>query len=85
MAREKLSDEQKKGIAALNPSGPAIKALSQITGVCSSTVYKAKREGTLLNQIDAAEKRIRELIVQTQFIMPLISKCENQEYSSIFK
>lgn len=85
MAKEKLSNEQKKGIAALNPSGKsAIDALSQITGVCNSTVYKAKREGTLLNQVDAAEKKIRELIVQTQLIMPLTSTTKNQETSGLF-
>lgn len=75
MAKEKLSDKQKKGIAALDPSGKEIDALSQITGASKSTVYKGKREGKLLNKIDTVEKSNRELTVQNQILkMDLFSK-----------
>ena len=75
MAKEKLSKKQKKGIAALNPSGKTIDILSQITNTSKSTVYKAKREGNLLNHIDTVEKSNRELTVQNQLLkMELSSK-----------
>ncbi len=73
MAREKLSQNQKKGIAALNPSGKVIDILSQITNTSKSTVYKAKREGILLNHIDAVEKSNRELAVQNQLLKMALS------------
>lgn len=82
MAKEKLSEKQKKGIAALNPSGKAIDALSQITNVCKTTIYKAKREGNLLNRIDAIEQSNRELIVQNQLLkMALSSKKSKKSLS----
>jgi len=73
MRKEKLSNDQKKGIAALNPSGKAIDALSKITKTSKSTVYKAKREGKLLNHIDAVEQSNRELTVQNGLLKLALS------------
>lgn len=81
MAKEKLSKKQKKGIAALNPSGKAIDALSQITNTGKSTVYKAKREGKLLNYIDAVETSNRELIVQNQLLKMALSTKKSKKSS----
>ena len=79
MAKEKLSKKQKKGIAALNPSGKAIDALSQITNTSKSTVYKAKREGNLLNHIDTVEKSNRELTVQNQLLKMALSSIRSRK------
>ena len=68
MAKDKLSNTQKKGIAKLNPQGRAVDAVAEITGVCKATVYKAKREGKLLNHIDTVEQTNRELNVQNQIL-----------------
>lgn len=81
MAKEKLSKKQKKGIAALNPSGKAIDALSQITNTSKSTVYKAKREGKLLNHIDTVEKSNRELTVQNQLLKMTLSTKKSKKSS----
>ncbi len=81
MAKEKLSKKQKKGIAALNPSGKAIDALSQITNTSKSTVYKAKREGKLLNHIDTVEKSNRELTVQNQLLKMTLSNKKGKKSS----
>lgn len=81
MAKEKLSKKQKKGIAALNPSGKAIDALSQITNTSKSTVYKAKREGKLLNHIDTVEKSNRELTVQNQLLKIALSSKKGKKSS----
>ena len=81
MAKEKLSKKQKKGIAALNPSGKTIDILSQITNTSKGTVYKAKREGNLLNHIDAVEKSNRELTVQNQLLKMALSS-KNSKKSS---
>ncbi len=81
MAKEKLSKKQKKGIAALNPSGKAIDALSQITNTSKSTVYKAKREGNLLNHIDTVEKSNRELTVQNQLLKMALSSKKSKKSS----
>lgn len=81
LAKEKLSNDQKKGIAVLNPSGKMIDALSKITKTSKSTVYKAKREGNLLNQIDEIEKSNRELTVQNQFLKMTLSSKKGKKSS----
>ena len=81
MAKEKLSKEQKKGIAALNPSGKAIDALSQITNTSKSTVYKGNREGKLLNHIDEVEKSNRQLTVQNQLLKMALSSKKGKKSS----
>ncbi len=57
MANEKFTVKQKKCIAKVNPSGKDVEYLSVITETSKSTVYKARREGNLLNQIEAYEDK----------------------------
>lgn len=52
MAHEKFSDDQKKCIAKLDPCGQNVDILSRLTRVSKTTIYKAKREGNLLNKIE---------------------------------
>lgn len=73
MPKEKFSNEQKKGFAELNPSGEEIIILSKITNASPSTIYKAKREGELLKQLDDMKQANRELIVQKQLLDSVIS------------
>ena len=70
IAKEKLSDSQKKYIAKLNPSGKEVEYVRGIVGnvKSESTIYKAKREGRLLNYIEEVEKSNRELIVQKKIL-----------------
>lgn len=71
--KDKLSKIQKQSIAKLNPSGKAVDLVSKIVGTSKSTVYKAKREGNLLNQLDQAKQEIRELQVQNIFLKTALS------------
>lgn len=81
MAKEKFSKKQKKAIADLNPAGKVIDLLSQITNTGKSTVYKAKREGKLLNRIDTVEKFNRELMVENQLLKMALSKKNGKKSS----
>lgn len=78
MTKEKFSDSQKKSMAKLNPTGKTVDLISAITQVSKSTIYKAKREGALLNRVDKAEKEKRELDVQIQMLKTLISQTQKK-------
>ncbi|MDE7224971.1 MAG: hypothetical protein K2O34_14485 [Acetatifactor sp.] len=79
MAHEKFSDDQKKCVAKLNPCGPNVELLSRLTGVSKATVYKAKREGRLLNKLDRVEQEKRELIVKNQLLQSMLSQKESKQ------
>lgn len=69
MKKEKFTDAKKKAIAKLNLSGKEIDYLSQVTEASKATIYKAKREGKLLNDIENLEKEncaLRKFIVQEE-------------------
>lgn len=52
MASEKLSNDQKRSIAKVNLYGELVEDVRIIAKVQSkSTIYKAKREGQLLNKL----------------------------------
>lgn len=74
MAHEKFSDAQKKSMAKLDPHGRDVDLLSIITDVSKTTIYKAKREGALLNQIEKIERKNRELIVKNQVLKTMLSQ-----------
>ena len=74
MSHEKFSNAQKKSMAKLDPHGREIDLLSIITDVSKTTIYKAKREGALLNRIEMIEKRNRELIVENQVLQSMLSQ-----------
>ncbi|MFG6395055.1 MAG: hypothetical protein K1W24_12880 [Lachnospiraceae bacterium] len=71
MAKEKFSDDQKRSIAKLNPSGleqiDSIKVLFD-KPVCRTTIYKAKANGNLLNRLDDAEKARRKCTVENELL-----------------
>ena len=82
MRKEKISKKQKRAIATLDPSGKiAIDAISDLTDTSPSTVYNAKREGKLLNQIDNLEKSNRKLTVQNTLLKMALSSKEAQKSS----
>lgn len=77
MAREIFSDTQKKSMAKLDPHGRAVDLLSIITDVSKTTIYKAKREGALLNMIDKIERKNRELVVENRLLQSMLSQKGN--------
>ncbi len=75
LAREKLSDDQKRSIANVAPSGKLVEDIRIIANVKSkSTIYKAEREGRLLNRIDALEESNRKLVVENGVLRLLNDK-----------
>lgn len=53
--------------------------LSQITDVGKTTIYKAKREGNLLNKLEKVEQEKRELIVQKKVLQSLLSQKRSRQ------
>lgn len=72
--KDKLSKTQKQNIAKLNPSGKAVDFVSKIAGTSKSTVYKAKREGDLINKLEQSELQNRQLVVENTLLKTAISK-----------
>lgn len=72
--KDKLSNTQKQNIAKLNPSGKAVDFVSEIAKTSKSTVYKAKREGNLLNKLEQAESENRQLVVENTILKTAISQ-----------
>ena len=71
MASEKFTEDQKRSIAKLNPSGSEeIDSIAVVFGkpVCRTTIYKAKREGRLLNRIDEDEKAVRQCTFENKLL-----------------
>lgn len=78
MAREKFSDDQKRSMDKLNPTGKTVDLISAITKASKTTIYKAKREGALLTRLDKAEKEKRELEVQVQMLKTLLPRAKKK-------
>lgn len=69
MAKEKISNEDKMWIDKMNLHGSAsIEAFANYAKVSMATVYKAKREGKLLNELNETKRICRELIVQNEML-----------------
>ena len=64
MAKEKISNENKKQIAKMNLRGSQFKRLGNILGVSETTTRKADTIGNLLNRIDDLEYENRSKDVQ---------------------
>lgn len=82
MASEKLSNDQKRSIAKVNPSGELVEDVRIIAKVKSkSTIYKAKREGQLLNKLDSVEKSNRQLVTENEILKSLNNKLASENKS----
>lgn len=83
MAKEKISDEQKKSIAKMRLRGKQFGELANILNVSESTTRKASNVGTLLNIIDdlKLENRSQEVQIQlltsTTKVRPFVKKSKN--------
>lgn len=82
MAKEKLSINQKMGLAELNPTGKDVDAVSKIAEVGKSTAYKGLREGKLYKHIEAVEQKNRELFVENQLLKSALASKNNGKKSA---
>lgn len=80
MAKEKISDQDKRIIADMQLKGKNIDLLANILKVSSSTVRKANREGNFLNKIDELERMNRQKDVQ----ISLLSNSKKKSKSKFF-
>lgn len=75
MAKEKISDVNKKAIANMNLHGKQFKLLAKVLNVSETTARKADKMGSLLNIIEDLEyqnrmKDVQIAILQSQKIQP---------------
>lgn len=68
MAKEKITDANKKCIAKMNLRGNQFKQLSKLLGVSETTTRKADKIGNLLNKIDDLELENRSKDVQIMLL-----------------
>lgn len=64
MAKEKISDHNKKVIAKMNLHGSQFGLLGEVLGVSETTTRKADKIGGLLNRIDDLEYENRSKDIQ---------------------
>jgi len=82
LAREKISDENKRQIAKMNLHGSQFKSLSKILGVSETTTRKADKIGSLLNKIDGLEydnrfKDVQIMMLKSQRIAQPFKKLKH--------
>ena len=82
MAKEKISDVNKKAIAKMNLHGKQFKHLAKVLDISETTVRKADKIGSLLNTIEDLEyqnrlKDVQITILQSQKMVQPFKKSKH--------
>ena len=82
MAKEKISDVNKKAIANMNLRGKQFKHLAKVLDISETTVRKADKIGSLLNTIEDLEyqsrlKDVQITILQSQKMVQPFKKSKH--------